>query len=420
MSKKKKTNEAPLTEEQIKQILERIIKDSDQSIIRYINTAEKSKRKTTTYRVCPMCDRAVGNFGTNFKNHFRKCCPVIYDELTKHQPLYFGTWNQLIENGLIKGKVIQDDEELEIELRRTSNYHELCKEEGISPTVADGEDVSDEDDDNLKKFMKSIAKEQKKSSRSRSKKKKVETPSSPSSSMAASTPATPRTLDTQNITSPSLATPASSLFLPLNTPASPSIGLFSPAVTTPYSSKESWFTNPDDTISRSVEDIRSLTVTSKELDLGDEEFSMLKASLSISKIPALSVSETHDETVYNEALQRYLRNNSYIHEIFFGEINHGEEYDECEHVERLTKNLEKMIEHNSNELERDEKIIDTFVSTQNDFYSTINSIHCDTSESELKDKKRILSQILSKQHYHSQSAKKPKQEVEKPKQLIEL
>ncbi|KAG2381464.1 hypothetical protein C9374_006453 [Naegleria lovaniensis] len=449
MSKKKKSADEDLTDEQIKQILERIIQDTDSSIIRYINTesqsgSTKSKRKTTTYRVCPMCDRAVGNFGTNFKNHFRKCCPLIYDELSKYQPLYFGTWNQLIENGLIKGKVIEDDEELELELRRTSNYHELCQEEGIAPVVgtkreSSADDDSDEevapheDEDDLKKFMKSLAKEQKKSSRSRKKKKDTTASSStaaagstsPTSSSSAifSTPATPRfgSSSSSNLLSP---------FTPgfISQPFSPMIGMFSPIGGAPtmasYQQETSWLLNPNHYVNQAVEDVKQNIANSStsNLDLGSEDFSMLSATSKMNAPAAqqngLTISETWDETVYKQALERYLRNNAYIQEIFFGKIEQDGEYDNCAHMQKLTKALEKMIEHNDNELERDEKIIDTFISTQQEFYSTINSITKDTDENELREKKRILSQILSKQHYHSQAAKKPKQDAKK--ELIEL
>ncbi|KAF0976065.1 hypothetical protein FDP41_004741 [Naegleria fowleri] len=466
MSKKKKSADEDLSDEQIKQILERIIQDTDSSIIRYINTESqsgpgKSKRKTTTYRVCPMCDRAVGNFGTNFKNHFRKCCPIIYDELTKYQPLYFGTWNQLIENGLIKGKVIEDDEELELELRRTSNYHELCQEEGIAPVVgskressADDESDDDavggegthreEDEDDLKKFMKSLAKEQKKSSRSRKKKKDASSssnaaasaaagstsPTSSSSAIFSTTPATPRFgsnvtgNNNNNLVSPYSS---SSLFSPQSF-SSPMIGMFSPATggvgggASSYPNDTSWLLNPSLFVNQAIEDVKQNMANALSLDLGSEDFTMLNATSKMNTPSAqqngLTISETWDETVYKQALHRYLRNNAYIQEIFFGKIEQDGEYDNCAHMQKLTKALEKMIEHNDNELERDEKIIDTFISTQQEFYSTINSITKDTDENELREKKRILSQILSKQHYHSQAAKKPKQDAKK--ELIEL
>jgi len=447
MSKKRKGDDVALTEEQIKRILKKIVQDADQSIIRYINTEQggKQKRKTTTYRVCPMCDRAVGNFGTNFKNHFRKCCPTIYDELTKYQPLYFGTWNQLIESGLIKGKVIEDEEQLELMLRRTSNYHELCREEGIAP-IGDEDDLSvmseeiyeessnhNDDDsteptstpvanmegDELKRFMRSLAKEQKKQTRSRPKKKKQDSSPVPSVSSTRSeqhlglnmmTPSTPGFLFNDKMFSP--MTPGF---------ASPMMGNFSPLAIPQSAQMESWLINPTQFVNQAIEEVitKESKLEASSLDLGSEDFSMLQATSSIPQTSSLNISESFDETLYKQALQRYLKNNSYIHEIFFGRIGDLPE-DNCSHLKELTNEIEHMLNQTDHELERDERIIDTFISTQQEFYDTLNSLHKGMTDSEFKDKKRILSQILSKQHYHSQAAKKPKQETEKPKQLIEL
>ncbi|KAL9653652.1 hypothetical protein ABK040_009129 [Willaertia magna] len=443
MTKKKKGEDVNLSDEQLEKILKKILRETEQSIIRYINTeqnpnnASKSKRKTTTFRVCPMCDRAVGNFGTNFKNHFRKCCPMIYDELMDYQPLYFGTWNQLIESGLIKGKVIEDEDELETLLRRTSNYHELCSQEGfgrgggdkeneednssvgsLSTTLKEeeneeGEDEQDEDSQ-LKKIMRGLAKEQKKQHR-RSKqqqRKKATTQSNVESPISSSVPSTPSS--SVGGTTPLL----------MNSPqilSSTNSQLLLPNLS---NNNDSWLANPNLYVKQMVEETR-LEASKKDLtDLGDEDYSIIEATnYQPAPYSSLSISQSWDECVYKKALERYAKNNSYIHEIFFGEIKLDFPQSDETKLKSVKQQLEKLSESLDAGDDHDEQIIDTFVSTQGEFYSTLNSIHKGIDDNELKEKKRVLSQILAKQHYHSQAIKKPKnlqEENEKAKQLIEL
>jgi hypothetical protein len=73
----------------LKQILDKIIRDAETSFVKGSNAhsdepsagQKQNKRKTASFRICPMCDKSVGNFGNNFKNHFSSCCPVRFNIL---------------------------------------------------------------------------------------------------------------------------------------------------------------------------------------------------------------------------------------------------------------------------------------------------------------------------------------------------
>ncbi len=38
--------------------------------------SNSKNKKTAAGRKCPLCERRMGNFGPNYKNHVKKCCPV--------------------------------------------------------------------------------------------------------------------------------------------------------------------------------------------------------------------------------------------------------------------------------------------------------------------------------------------------------
>jgi len=41
-----------------------------------LTNSVKFKKKRNAYRICPICKKTIGAFGTNYKAHVRKCCPV--------------------------------------------------------------------------------------------------------------------------------------------------------------------------------------------------------------------------------------------------------------------------------------------------------------------------------------------------------
>jgi hypothetical protein len=69
-----------ITRKQLTDVVNKIIRDADTSVVKSSTTQQgtvtKKKNDKISCRICPMCDKTIGNFGTNFKNHMSACVPV--------------------------------------------------------------------------------------------------------------------------------------------------------------------------------------------------------------------------------------------------------------------------------------------------------------------------------------------------------
>ena len=60
-----------ITSEQLEEVMQKIFDEASFSVV-----SNSKNKKTAAGRKCPLCERRMGNFGPNYKNHVKKCCPV--------------------------------------------------------------------------------------------------------------------------------------------------------------------------------------------------------------------------------------------------------------------------------------------------------------------------------------------------------
>eukprot|EP00761_Pharyngomonas_kirbyi_P014986 gb/GECH01015017.1/.p1 GENE.gb/GECH01015017.1/~~gb/GECH01015017.1/.p1 ORF type:complete len:534 (+),score=139.71 gb/GECH01015017.1/:1-1602(+) len=88
----------------VEQVSYKLIQNTERSFLEDTEeTARTHKRKWKSYRICPVCGKEIGNFGGNFKNHFKKCCPPVFDCIESINHSYFGTYEGCLAQGLVSG-----------------------------------------------------------------------------------------------------------------------------------------------------------------------------------------------------------------------------------------------------------------------------------------------------------------------------
>ncbi len=65
-----------ISKNQMNQVIDKIFSEANSSVI-----SGSQKKKTAMSRKCPLCEKTIGNFGPNYKNHFKKCCPVCIQSI---------------------------------------------------------------------------------------------------------------------------------------------------------------------------------------------------------------------------------------------------------------------------------------------------------------------------------------------------